>query len=250
MLSLTILAKLVGANRVVTLRVPGLKAPIELRARTSDVKVFHQVFVDQEHDVAKRLGKVRSIIDAGANVGFSSIFFALEFPDATIIAVEPEPRNYAQLVRNVGAYSNIVPLNAALFGASGVVTISNPDAEEWAFRVDVAAPGNSDATIAAVSVPDILDRYKFAELDILKLDIEGAETEVFAPGCAAWLRRVNFIMIELHDYLKPGCSAAVLSAANLTDFSRAVQGEYTILARRSKIAQSAVPSSAPANPSN
>src|SRR3954468_12253478 len=135
----TILAKLLPEGSRVRVRVPGLIAPIEIRARTSDVKVFHQVFVDCEHEVrhwtSQMPEQVRTVLDAGANVGYSAISFASQFPDAQVIALEPDPSNYAQMVRNTRGYPHIVPVNGALWSAPCALRITNAQAEEWAFQV-------------------------------------------------------------------------------------------------------------------
>ena len=67
--------------------VPGFLHPIYLRAHTSDVEVFCQIFVhaELEHDIKT---PVDYIIDAGANIGLSSIFLAKKYPNAVIDAIE------------------------------------------------------------------------------------------------------------------------------------------------------------------
>ena len=227
----TIVAKLLPSGRPVSVRLPGLRAPLVLRSRSSDVKVFHQVFVDREHDVKRLAPTATTIIDAGANVGFSSVFFATEFPGAQVIAIEPEPSNYAQLVRNTASYPNITPVHAALWSGRGVVSIENPESEEWAFRVFASDSTRDRATIPATGVADVLAQFGLSQVDILKIDIEGAETEVFGPGCDEWLGCVRNLVIELHDYLKPGCSRAVHAAATRVGFAHTMQGEFTIFVR-------------------
>jgi len=243
-LARTILAKLVPAGISIPVRVPGLDAPLALRARTSDVKVFHQVFVDLEHDVKDLTGEAAVIVDAGANVGFSSVLFATAFPRARVIAIEPEDGNYTQLVKNTRTYRNIAPVHAALWSHRDRVRIANPDSEQWAFRVDSAGAGRNDGMISALGVPDVLDQYEIDHVDILKIDIEGAEIEVFGAGCDAWMPRVGFMMIELHDYLRPGCETAVASAMERSGFGRTKRGEFAIFSRALTGSASVPPASA------
>ena len=236
----TIVAKLLPAGRRVTVRVPGLSAPLSLRTRTSDVKVFHQVFVDLEHDVRGLTGDVSVIVDAGANAGYSSVFFATAFPRARVIAIEPEASNHAQLVRNAAPYPNIVPVHAALWSHRQRVRIANPASEQWAFQVAAGADGSKDrrdassdddGMIAALGVADVMADFGLTHIDLLKVDIEGAETEVFGSESAAWLPRVRHIMIELHDYLKPGCEAAVYGATAKAGFGHTTRGEFVVFSR-------------------
>ncbi|MEP6495567.1 MAG: FkbM family methyltransferase [bacterium] len=230
----TIITKLRPAGETVAVTVPGLNAPLTLRARTSDVKVFHQVFVDLEHDVKSLTGDATVIVDAGANVGFSSVFFATAFPRARVIAIEPEDSNYAQLVKNSAAYPNVVPVHAALWSERRRVRIANPESEQWAFRVAASGSGDKegDGLIAALGVADVMADYKLDHIDILKIDIEGAETEVFGSGCEAWITDVGSIVIELHDYLKDGCSTAVHSAMDRMGFGHTTRGEFVVFSRQ------------------
>ena len=57
----------------------------------------------------------RVVVDAGANIGLSTVFFANKFPQAKIVAIEPEPSNFAMLRDNVAPYPNVTPVQAALW---------------------------------------------------------------------------------------------------------------------------------------
>ena len=93
---------------------PGGKHPIFIRLKTSDFRTFLKIFRDREYEL--ELGKEpQTILDAGANVGFASVYFAIKYPRAKIIAIEPESANFAQLKRNVAPYPNIIPVQAALW---------------------------------------------------------------------------------------------------------------------------------------
>jgi hypothetical protein len=85
------------------LTVPGLRGPILLRGKTSDRLTFQKIFVDGEY--VFDLGFTpRVVLDGGANVGYSSLFFAQQFPHALIIAVEPEATNFRLLMHNTARY--------------------------------------------------------------------------------------------------------------------------------------------------
>ena len=66
------------------------------------------------------------------------------------------------------------------------------------------------------------------QIDILKIDIEGSEKEVFQHGYADWLPKIKVLIIELHDRMVPGASAAVFSAINQYDFSVDIKGENLV----------------------
>ena len=93
-------------GEVVRIEIPRLRHPFILRAGTSDVNVFEQIFVNREYDF-KLHNYPGLIIDGGANIGLASIRFANKFPRAEIIAVEPDNSNFEMLIKNTANYENI-----------------------------------------------------------------------------------------------------------------------------------------------
>jgi hypothetical protein len=77
-----------------------------LRTGTSDVYVYHQIFVEREYAPLERLSSVSTILDLGANVGYSSRYFMGMFPRAKLLAIEPDPENFALLERQLSKFSD------------------------------------------------------------------------------------------------------------------------------------------------
>jgi FkbM family methyltransferase len=214
----------------VEVRLPGLRHPVTLRTRTSDVEVLDQLLVYGELD-GVRPDAPRFIVDAGANIGLATLLFANRYPDATIVAVEVDTNNAAVLRRNVARYANIHVVNAALWHHDGFVRITNPSDPAWAFTVEEASEGEAGA-IPATTIPTILDRFGASRIDLLKVDIEGSERELLGGGRAAvWIDRVEMLAIELHDRYWPGCSDALRDATGLDPASLEHCGEYVIVRR-------------------
>lgn len=225
----TVAPRLAGRNQVTTIRIPGVRAPLHLRARTSDLRAFQQVFVDGDHDVAPLVAP-RTIIDAGANVGFASVAFANRYPDATIIALEVDAENYQILQRNVAPYPNVRAIRAGLWSHQAHLRITNPTGEAWAFRV--AETDETDPErIEALGVSDVCALCGVHRIDLLKVDIEGAECEVFSRNLETWIDQVGIMMIEIHDHLNPGCSVAIDRATAGRFGTRRQFGEYHVFAR-------------------
>lgn len=82
-----------------------------------------------------------------------------------------------------------------------------------------------------VTVDDILLTSGHERIDILKLDIEGAEREVFSAPCQSWLSLTDVLIIELHDHIKPGSSEALEHAIHSDNFLRTSRGENVVLVR-------------------
>jgi FkbM family methyltransferase len=213
---------------VVPVPVPGLPHPVLLRARTSDADVFEQIFADEQAHI-DLTGSPRLIIDAGANIGLTAVLFAHRYPDATVVALEVDADNFGLLERNTRPYSNIVAWHRGLWHGVTRMKIANPDARAWAYRGE-EAEGEADS-VAALGVADILDELGFQRADLVKIDIEGGEIEIFTVGVERWIDRVDTIAVETHDVHRPGCSAAVRGALATHGYRESTSGEYLVFRR-------------------
>lgn len=210
------------------LDVPGLSHKIWLRAGTSDLMVFRQIFCEGETEFDLDLPPPYFIVDAGANIGLSSIMFALRWPNSQIVALEVDSGNYQLLCKNVEQYANVFALKKALWGTDGYVKILNPNAEPWAFQV-VNAGQNDPGAIEAISLDRILADSGKKSFSLLKIDIEGAELDLLQSNASTWINKTKAIAIELHDRFRPGCSAAFDAILSDRVHSETQQGEYRIV---------------------
>jgi FkbM family methyltransferase len=229
----------------------GRAHPIYLRRGTSDLAVFQQVFVDREYRLnwfpqwdsvlrhAERIatsGKRPIVLDAGGNIGLAAIYFARELPMATVVTVEPEGNNFELLKKNVAPYSNIEAVQVALLDHACEVTITNPDAPSWAFRVEERG-GDGDrgkTTVPAQTVDAICSAIPDGELLVAKIDIEGAEQRLFSSS-TEWATRAGVLIVELHDWMLPweAVSSPFLSLISQGDFDLVIRGENTVAFNRS-----------------
>jgi FkbM family methyltransferase len=214
--------------------VPGITRPVFIRSGTSDIRVFRQIFIAKDYDLELPLKReaVKVIVDGGANTGCSTAYFASTYPDAHVIAIEPEASNFEVLSSNTRDYANVFRIQAAIWRANETVWVGGPDVEKWAVQV---VPGDSDGAkpVRALTMDEILKLSHETSVDLLKLDVEGAEREIFSGDCG-WLERVKLIVIELHDRMKPGCSEAVFSAASRYGFVQlGKRGENVLLGKKS-----------------
>jgi FkbM family methyltransferase len=186
----------------------GAEREFELRGGGSDLDVFIQIFDQHRYDtdslqrgddIRKRYseilaeGKVSLSIDAGASVGLSAAYFRDRYPKAQIVALEPEPSNFAKFLARAGPLTE--PLQAALAGADGRVNIVDPGLSEWGFRTRVAENG-----VPAHSLASLLERYNGEPL-VLKIDIEGRDSDSFHDP--ELLDRFYVIFFKPHYWLLP-----------------------------------------------
>ena len=168
------------------------------------------------------------IIDAGANIGLAAVYFANVYPKAKIYAIEPEQSNYELLLQNIQQYSNIQAFKAALWNNATRLEISNCEAKKWAFQVKELRNGS----IIGVTVDDLLEKSGHDQIDILKIDIEGGEKEIFSFGYDKWLGKVGLIILELHDSFRIGCRETFEKAISQYSFIETSRGEHVILRKR------------------
>lgn len=187
----------------------------QLRMRTTDLAVCMQVFDEQQYAYIPPKS-IQCIVDAGANIGCSAVYFAKRFPKARIICIEADKGNFESLLINCSPYPNIECLHAALWPLEGQVEILDTGEGAWAFRakdiqLNPQAHGIQAARIAAITIQGVIDKYGIDSIDLLKMDIEGSEREVLGMGQEV-LNHVNVLVVECHDRWAPGCTRNVIEA--------------------------------------
>ena len=215
-----------GAPRTLHTELRETGRPFDVRLGTSDLRVLEQVFARQEYSLPKSV-KPRTIIDAGANIGCTTIFFANRYPDARIIAIEPEPSNFEVLRSNCAGLTNVVPVAAAVWSHPTTLTFVDPNWPKWAFTMKERT--NEGAAIRAVTIPQLIEEFSLDRIDVLKMDIEGGEKEVFSSSNLSWLDNVGMLAIELHDFIKPGCARALYSAIGDRSFEQRQSGDLLFI---------------------
>ena len=176
--------------------------------------------------------QVRWILDGGANIGDSTLRFRRCHPNATILAVEAEQSNHALLQRTFAGDSKTIPLQLALWSEPGELRVVSTWANV-AFRVS-ADPAASTASVRAVSVPQLMAEHGVDELDILKLDIEGAESVIFQTPDLSWVQRVRCLIFECCDQDDPGTTTRIFRALEKAgaEFDWHISGECLVLLRK------------------
>ena len=180
-----------------------LAGDVWLREAGSDFDTLGEIFEHQVYaPIARQASRCEFLIDLGANIGLATRYFASQFPGCRIFAVEPDPANFRLLERNAHdlvAAGRCTLARAAVWGRRVGLVADGPQREQArhdgiSFRE--AAAGDAAET-EALTVGDIIDRSGFPRVDVIKIDIEGAETAVFG-GDLGWIGRVDAIAIEFH----------------------------------------------------
>ncbi|HUR66491.1 MAG TPA: FkbM family methyltransferase [Chitinophagaceae bacterium] len=218
----------IKSGRVSKMRIPGIVHPISLRKGTSDIAAFYQAFLNREYEIAfKETPKV--IVDGGANIGLFTIIMKNRYPGAKIICIEPDPENFSQLLKNVSAYSNIHFENCGVWSKETRLKVYDKyKLGKWGVVVEES---DSEESIFGISINSVMKKYSLPCIDILKLDIETSEKQVFAENFEEWLPKIRIVLIELHDWIEKGCSKAFFTAINRSfrDYFYSAKGENVLI---------------------
>jgi FkbM family methyltransferase len=221
--------------RLVTLEVPGSGHELVARYGTSDLAAFRHVFAGAYELHLPQAPRV--IFDLGANVGYSAVYFAVRYPHARILAVEPVKSNLILLRRNVRSFPQIDVVAGAVWPRRDRLAVDDVGKGYWGMRVRRA--GGLARGTRGVTVPDLLERARADRVDLVKMDIEGAERELFSSE-SDWVGSVGAFAIEFHDRFRPGCREAFdgACARSRAAFSEWQQGEATVLIREAAASRS------------
>jgi FkbM family methyltransferase len=166
----------------------------------------------KEYTDSVEAGKRPLIVDCGGNIGLTSRYFSENFPQASIMCVEPESCNFEQAKLNT-QNPGVRCILAGIGSVSGKATIANARAQANAFRVEARVSGEVDI----ITVDAILNAEPESYPFIIKVDIEGAEETLFAAS-TEWVSNFKVIMIELHDWMMP-------RSAKSKNFLKAISGQ-------------------------
>ena len=198
----------------------GTKRKFFYRKIEADLGVVRQIFVNKDYSLDRLRrqndlkkfysnlilnNKIPLIIDAGANIGASSVWFSGHYPRSRIVAFEPDEKNFVLLKKNTDGL-NVDARQQAVGSTNQKVRILDEGRGEWGFTT--RADNNGDCQMVAMA--DVVSRESNmgAVPFIAKIDIEGGEKELFEQN-ADWVKKFPLIVIELHDWMLPGQGTAL-----------------------------------------
>jgi FkbM family methyltransferase len=159
---------------------------------------FEEIFIDEDYRfTAERANPY--IIDGGSNAGVSVAYFKLLFPLARVLAFEPDPVSFASLQRNIArnGFTAVTTVNAALAEREGEIELYGRAGSVLATTVRPAEPSADGRVVEAVRLSAFVDE----QVDLLKLDVQGAEYAVLAELEAAnALHHVSQMVVEYHHH--------------------------------------------------
>lgn len=175
----------------------------------SDYEVFKQIFNDREYDIVLKIIKLnpnfqkeKIIIDAGANVGYTSIFFSSYLESSKIYGIEPSSENleiYEKNKKSLKAPENVKIYHKALSeksNSSFKIERDFRDKGDWA----ITTKEDNNGEIKSITIDEIIEENNLEYITLLKIDIEGAERFIFRKeNNLSFLQKTQIIAIEIHD---------------------------------------------------
>jgi len=210
---------------------PGVAHTIYVRNGTTDLFTFHQIFNLNEYEIKLNF-EPSTIIDAGANIGLAAIFFANKYKGSKIICIEPEDSNFSLLEINTNNYSNILCYKRAMSSLPNQsFNIIDSGLGHWGFMTETIENShdkNIKGLVKSITPDEIIKENNLNIIDIFKIDIEGAEKELFESNFENWIPKTRCIIIELHERYKKDSSKSFLEVISKYDFSYFKSGENEV----------------------
>jgi FkbM family methyltransferase len=183
---------------------PGSIRMLNYELQYSDLLSFcpqwHDIFVDGALEYRADSAAPR-ILDCGGNVGLASLFFKRRFPSARITAYEADPAIYRMLRANldVNGARDVESVHAALWTANGRVRFLAEGSDSGTIEVRSNGTDERAVEVPSLRLRELIANDPHGRIDLLKLDIEGAEDAVLAD-CEPVLDRIDAIVMDLHEF--------------------------------------------------
>jgi len=139
-----------------------------------DLQVLVEIFVYKEYEWDLGEFKPKYIFDLGAHFGDTTLYYSAVYPNATIVAVEPDPENFARLLLHTKRNKNIIPLNVAVGPMDKEIPFYKGKSS-IGFSVERRSVDDVEISVPQKSVATILEENNIPSIDLFKFDIEGAE---------------------------------------------------------------------------
>lgn len=180
------------------LRLASQPATLALRTLHGDLQIFYDVWWRSTYQLPEAIFREASVIvDLGAHVGMTSLYFSRHAPAAAIYPVEADHQNYELLCRNLAtaiAAGTVIPTHAAIHDRQAPVYLRK---ETFSYNTHVSDT-ITEWPVNGMRLADLLTQYQLTSIDILKIDIEGAE-KFLLQQADTWLPLTRHVLIELHD---------------------------------------------------
>lgn len=165
------------------------------RRNRGDIQGIREVFMDEAYRLPKSFVP-KTVLDVGANIGLTSLYYLTHYPVSQLVAVEPEPSNLRLLYKNLEPYittGRAVVVSAAAASTNGVSRFAVSRSSNLG-HID----SEGGMAVNTVTIDTLLDYFPARAVDLLKLDVEGGEQDLLTADNIQWLDHFNGVIAEFH----------------------------------------------------
>ncbi len=186
-------------SRIVDFRLRIDGRPFPFRMRKCDIFTIGEILYEQQYCLKSSLDPAPTIVDIGANIGVSVLWFLGKYPGCRIHAFEPEPANFALLTSNAANHPGVVLNQLAVTADNSRVRLHLGE-HGAVHSIADRSVGSKTIEVDSVALLDYLHAHQIGRVDLLKLDAEGCEAEVI-EGLGNRIDDVQVIVGEFHERL-------------------------------------------------
>lgn len=150
-----------------------------------------QRILSSHYNMISSINNIKTVIDIGANVGYFSYMINITYPKSKVLSLEPAPITFNTLEKNLAPFKNNKCLNYAISSKKGTLGFSFDVNQSFLGKIDE----ESDLKVKAETLDSIFLK-NFKNIDLLKIDVEGFESDVLTGGMVA-LKNTKYLMIEV-----------------------------------------------------
>jgi FkbM family methyltransferase len=220
----------VKENTLLRIKIKDWQYPIYLRNKTSDINIFYQIFIAEELNFYKSSRpSLNRIIDLGANIGLSSIFFLSRFNSVEVVCIEPEDSNFDILNKNLGFLNNVKLLKNGIHSNRATLFIIDPGKGKDAYYLSEIDSDDKINSIDCITINDIMELMNWIAVDLIKMDIEGAEKDVILnTQIKSWSQITKILALEIHDFKVRNTHEEIINKLSTEFQNKSNSGEYTL----------------------
>lgn len=209
-------SRLFSEDKIKKVHIKKFSRNIFIRTHTSDFGLLRDFFWEDLGSGKQLLYDIDysmtrgDIIDAGANIGLFTILISNKYPEARIFSIEAEKNNFDLLKRNTEGLKNVVCINAGIYTHDASLEVTTTELSQGTVGFVVKECEKAEEQIKGISIDSLVSTYAIERIGILKMDIEGAEYQIFTTDSyKKWIDILDTMLIEVHDFYYPGLSKII-----------------------------------------
>ena len=198
-----------------------------IRPRSSDISVYCHCSLGNIYDID--LQNPKTIIDLGSFSGITTVYYSIKYPYSKIYSVEPGKTNFEQLCINTENLTNVIKDKLAITNYSGTAELFLTTDFDLGLSLNNTKNINQSETVTAKNINDYIYENNIQQIDLLKINIEGAEKEIFESINLENFKKIKSILADLHDRKVKGCSQSLFSKLSSFNYDLEIRGHFIFI---------------------